>query len=196
MTFALADRDIVAVAGAYLLGCFATGYYLVRLRTGQDVRRLGSGSMGARNAGRILGPAGFALTLLLDLAKGAIAVEFAERLGASAWSKAFAMIAVVAGHVWPAQLRLRGGKGIAPSLGALLAYDYSTGLMLLALSAVPALILRNFILSGLLAYALTPLGLLALSRRAPDIVGVSLVAMIILFRHRQNLREEINRWKG
>ena len=119
MTFALADRDFVAVAGAYLLGCFASGYYLVRWRLGRDIRDLGSGSIGARNVGRNLGPAGFALTLLLDLAKGAVAVELPAQLHATAWARALALAAVVAGHVWPVQLGFRGGKGVAPSVGAL-----------------------------------------------------------------------------
>ncbi|MBI3416755.1 MAG: glycerol-3-phosphate acyltransferase [Verrucomicrobia bacterium] len=196
MTFALADRDFVAVLGAYLLGCFASGYYLVRWRTGRDIRNLGSGSVGARNVGRNLGPAGFALTLLLDLAKGAVAVELPGQLHATSWARALALAAVVAGHVWPAQLNFRGGKGVAPSLGALLAYDYSIALILLAGSLIAMLVLRSFVLSGMLAYALTPLALLIGGWPAPAVVGTSLAAMIILFAHRKNVRDEINRWRA
>ena len=65
------------VAGSYVLGCFSTGYYLVRQRTGQDIRELGSGSTGARNAGRVLGRNGFLLTMAGDLAKGGLAVWLA-----------------------------------------------------------------------------------------------------------------------
>src|SRR2546428_443464 len=68
--------------GAYVLGCFTTGYYLVRLRTGQDIREQGSGSVGAKNVGRLLGWTGFALTLLGDFGKGAFAVW-----AASHWTK-------------------------------------------------------------------------------------------------------------
>ena len=65
---------------AYLLGCFATGYYLVRARTGHDLRKSESGSVGARNAGRVLGKTGFVVTLLGDFGKGALAVWIAREL--------------------------------------------------------------------------------------------------------------------
>src|SRR5439155_1447622 len=64
--------------GAYLLGCFTTGYYYVRFRTEQDIRDLGSGSVGARNVGRVLGWRAFCVTLLGDFAKGACAIWAAE----------------------------------------------------------------------------------------------------------------------
>ena len=60
--------------GAYLLGCLATGYYLVRARTGRDIREFDSGSTGARNVGRMLGKTGFGLTVLGDFGKGMLAV--------------------------------------------------------------------------------------------------------------------------
>ena len=66
------------VLEAYVLGCFATGYYLVRARTGKDLRTIESGSIGARNAGRVLGKTGFAITLLGDFGKGALAVWIAR----------------------------------------------------------------------------------------------------------------------
>jgi glycerol-3-phosphate acyltransferase PlsY len=117
-----------SVLGAYLLGCFATGYYLVRARTGKDIREIESGSTGARNVGRVLGKPGFVLTVFGDFGKGALAVW-----GAWEWTNnhhlaAVAMLAVVAGQIWPAQLRFRGGKGVAASLGALLVFDYRMAL--------------------------------------------------------------------
>src|SRR5205814_6775520 len=104
---------------SYLLGCFAAGYYLVRMRLGEDLRELGSGSVGARNVGRVLGKTGFLLTLLGDFGKGAFAVWAARHFTTNDHAVALAMICVVAGHIWPLQLRFRGGKGMATSLGAL-----------------------------------------------------------------------------
>src|ERR1051326_4572526 len=125
---------VVGIAvGAYLLGCFATGYYLVRLRTGQDIRELGSGNVGATNVGRALGTRGFVLTFLGDAAKGALAVSLARLLPGPLWLADVAMIAVVAGHIWPIPLRGRGGKGGATTLGALAVLDVSLTLLLLAL---------------------------------------------------------------
>ena len=143
--------------GSYMLGCFTAGYYFVRLRTGKDIRQFGSGAVGARNVGRVVGPFGFVLTLLVDFAKGAVAVLAAMHFTASAQLAALAMVAVVMGHIWPFQLRFRGGKGIAASLGALLVYDYSLALALLLLFVGILVLLRRTVLSGLLAFALIPL---------------------------------------
>src|SRR5881296_2553351 len=114
---------------AYLLGCFATGYYLVRMRTGRDLRELGSGSVGARNAGRVLGWMGFVVTLLGDFSKGVLAVWATTHFTTDDRLVLLSVIAVMVGHVWPAQLRFHGGKGIATSLGALLVYDYRMALI-------------------------------------------------------------------
>src|SRR5258707_4144712 len=85
--------------GAYFIGCFTTGFYLVRRRTGQDLRELGSGNVGARNAGRVLGWSGFLLTLSGDFAKGALAVWAAQQYTQDYLLVAVALLAVVAGHL-------------------------------------------------------------------------------------------------
>ena len=66
-------QDLVAIVVAYLIGCIATAYYIVRLRTGQAIRQLGSGNVGGRNAGRVLGRAGFAIVAVGDALKGLLA---------------------------------------------------------------------------------------------------------------------------
>jgi len=111
-----------AVLASYLLGGFCAAYYLVRVARSADIRTLGSGNAGARNAGRILGAPGFLLALLLDAAKGALAVLATARLVPGIWPATLALIAVVAGHIWPAQLAFRGGKGLATLLGGLAAW--------------------------------------------------------------------------
>jgi glycerol-3-phosphate acyltransferase PlsY len=65
-------KEMAVILACYGLGCFTAGYYWVRWRTGLDIRRQGSGNVGARNVGRFLGSAGFAITFVLDLAKGAL----------------------------------------------------------------------------------------------------------------------------
>src|SRR2546429_7013270 len=102
----MTGKEITAVCASYLLGCFTAGYYWVRWRTGQDIRDQGSGNVGARNAGRILGASAFLGTLLLDLGKGALAVGMALHFGLSPEMVVAAMLAVVVGHNWPMQLRL------------------------------------------------------------------------------------------
>ncbi len=67
-------KELLVILASYGLGCFCAAYYLTYFRLGDDIRKHGSGNVGARNAGRLLGPAGFAVALLGDMAKGAAAV--------------------------------------------------------------------------------------------------------------------------
>ena len=147
----------IVLAGllAYALGCLSAGYYLARAR-GLDLRAAGSGSTGARNAGRLLGKGAFAATFALDLAKGALAVLAAGWVAPGLWGRPLAMVAVVMGHVWPAQLGFRGGKGISPAVGGLLVVSWKlTGLLVLPLLLGWGLA-RSFKRGGLLAVAVGP----------------------------------------
>src|SRR5437867_10175661 len=98
-------KELTTIFVSYLLGCFTAGYYWVRWRTGQDIRTRGSGNVGARNVGRMLGGSAFAATLLLDLGKGALAVGMALYVSLRPELVIAAMLAVVVGHNWPMQLR-------------------------------------------------------------------------------------------
>jgi glycerol-3-phosphate acyltransferase PlsY len=118
----LVAREETGLAG-YAIGCACSGYYLVRLVSGEDIRRVGSGTAGATNVGRRLGPIGFAATFLLDCVKGVAVGWGTAHYGLGAAETSTAILAVVSGHVWPVQLGFRGGKGIATSLGAFAAYD-------------------------------------------------------------------------
>src|ERR1017187_8659729 len=154
-----------SVLGAYLLGCFATGYYLVRARTGKDIREIESGSTGARNVGRVLGKPGFVLTVFGDFGKGALAVW-----GAWEWTNnhhlaAVAMLAVIAGQIWPAQLRFRGGQGVAASLGALLVFDYRMALTFAVLFLAGFVFFSETASPEMFAFAFLPLPTLWFSRR-------------------------------
>lgn len=177
---------------AYVLGWFTTGYYLVRARTGQDLRDAGSGSVGARNVGRLLGWRGFALTVLGDSGKGALAVWAARHFTTDDRLVVLAMLAVVAGHVWPAQLHFRGGKGMATSLGALLVYDYQLALAFALLFAGAFAALRKTVVPGLLALACLPLISTFLARGPAEAVGITALAGLVLIAHRKNLTAEVS----
>ncbi len=176
--------------GCYLLGCFTTGYYLVRWRTGQDVREEGSGNVGAKNVGRVLGTYGFIITLLGDFAKGTLAVWATQRYFDDYRLMGFAMLCVVLGHIWPVQLGFRGGKGVATSLGAMVLYDFHLALAFVAIFALLCILSRRMTLSGLLAFALLPLAVTFMEPRALRAVVVSLLAGMILLSHRKNLLAE------
>jgi acyl phosphate:glycerol-3-phosphate acyltransferase len=113
------------VVGGYLVGCISTSYYLTKLRTGKDIRDLGSGNAGAQNAGKVLGGRRwFVIVLLLDMLKGYVVVFAGVALHVGGVVLTLAVVSVVSGHIWPAQLRFQGGMGIATSLGALLAFNW------------------------------------------------------------------------
>ena len=179
------------VLGAYFLGCLATGFYLVRARTGRDLREIESGSTGARNVGRVLGKPGFGLTVLGDLAKGVLAVWGAWEWTGNQHLAALAMLAVVAGHIWPAQLRFRGGKGAATSLGALLVFDYRLALTCAALFLAGFALTRKSVLPGMFAFACLPLAGLWFDPDGSTPMVTAILSAMILFAHRKNFVEEI-----
>ncbi len=179
------------VLGAYLLGCFATGYYLVRARTGRDIREIESGSTGARNVGRVLGKSGFALTVLGDFGKGALAVWSAREWTHNHHLAALAMLVVVAGHIWPAQLRFRGGKGVSTSLGALLMFDYRLALTFAALFLAGYALTRRSVLPGMFAFACLPPAGFWLDHDCLTTALLTVLAATILVAHRRNFVEEI-----
>jgi glycerol-3-phosphate acyltransferase PlsY len=189
----LTAKEVSWVLISYCLGCFTAGYYLVRLRTGQDLRSQGSGAVGARNAGRLLGPAGFLATFLLDFGKGALAVAGARYLRLSNAAVVATILAVVMGHAFPVQLRFRGGKGVATSLGALFAYNPWIGGILAAIFLPAFALIRSFTLAGLLAFALAPLAVFfgGLGNAASSVV--CLLAILVLLLHHRNIREEYAR---
>jgi glycerol-3-phosphate acyltransferase PlsY len=177
---------------AYALGCFATGYYLVRARTGHDLREIESGSIGARNAGRVLGKSGYLFTMLGDMAKGALAVWFAaEFSNHNRLIMALAVLAVVVGHVWPAQLHFRGGKGVATSFAALLMFDYRVALTILVVFLAGYAVTRKSLFPAMFAYVCLPLADGWFHRAGLTATLMTGVAAIILFAHRRNFAEEM-----
>ncbi|MEI7901816.1 MAG: glycerol-3-phosphate acyltransferase [bacterium] len=186
-------RDLAVLAVAYCLGCVQTGYYLVRFLTGQDLRRVGSGGTGARNAGRVLGRKGFVLTLLGDAGKGALAVVFALWLHASPGAVAATLVAVAAGHVWPAQLRFSGGRGVAVGLGALAVYDPRLLGVLAAVALLGAVAGRGFQASGLLGFAALPFAACYFRLPGEVLAGIAGLSVIVLFAHRSHIARYLGR---
>lgn len=177
---------------AYLLGCFATGYYLVRTRLGEDIRELGSGNVGARNVGRLLGKTGFLITVLGDFGKGALAVWAARHFTTDERIVAVAMVLVVAGHIWPAQLRFHGGKGMATSLGALLVYDPKLAFIFCVLFLGAFVLQWRTVLPGLFALLCLPLAGLFLMQDHIQVAMLTVMSGLVLFAHRRNIADEIS----
>ncbi len=182
-------RDVLAVALAYALGCVQTGYYLVLALTGRDLRRIGSGSTGARNVGRVLGRKGFVITLIVDAGKGALAVAATVWIGASPLATALSLVAVAVGHVCPIQLRLSGGRGVAVGLGALAAYDWRLFGVLVAVTLCIWVVSRRFQAAGLAGFAAVPFAAWFFHLPAEALAGVGGLSLIVLLAHRSHIAD-------
>ena len=188
---------------AYALGCLTPGYYLVRWRTGQDLRTLGSGGVGATNVGRLLGKSGFLITGVGDAAKAALAVGLARWLSPADWVWMLALLAVVIGHMWPVQLGFRGGKGIACAIGGVLIFDPLLFLALLGLFAslylivlaVPALrrLSRNYYLPGVAIILAAPFYAWILGHSP---LAIALIILLVILLLRANLSNMQKLWRG
>ena len=112
---------LLALLIAYILGAIPFGYLLVKWKTGADIRASGSGNIGATNVLRTTGRAAGIATLLLDIAKGYLAVWIAAALTQQSplWMSG-AALAVMAGHAYPVFLKFKGGKAVASFIGAFL----------------------------------------------------------------------------
>lgn len=184
---------LAAVVAAYLLGCFSTGYLYYKWRTGGDIRDFGSGNAGARNVGRALGAKGFWVTFLGDFGKGMLATGVARWLKLDPWIVAGVLVAVVAGHNWPAPLNFRGGKGMATAGGAVLMLDWTLTACSAAAFIVIWCVLRRTTLSGLLACVIAPVLLWFFKPEPALVAGASILALEVLIAHHTNMREELIR---
>ncbi len=141
---------------AYLLGAFSPAHLITRWRTGQNIRDLGSRNAGATNVAREVGFHWGVLVLLLDVAKGVLAIVLARAFfGGDIWTLASASFGVVIGHNWPLTLRFRGGRGVAAYVGVWLAILPLLTVTALALSGAVLLLTRRPVLmvaTGVLAF--------------------------------------------
>ncbi|MDP3071748.1 MAG: glycerol-3-phosphate acyltransferase [Opitutaceae bacterium] len=174
----------LVLPAAWLLGGVSPGYWIVRLRTGADVRQQGSGATGATNAARLLGGGGFALVLLLDAVKGAIAAFGAKLAGLGGGWEFAAAAAVVGGHVWPVQLGFRGGRGFGPLLGAWLALAPLAIGGCLVLAGLAWAATRKKVASALGGALLLPAATWLETRSLPAAACAAAAFAIVAFAHR------------
>jgi acyl phosphate:glycerol-3-phosphate acyltransferase len=176
---------LLAAAGGYLLGSIPFGLILSEQAGYGDIRRTGSGNIGATNVLRT-GSKGLALaTLLLDGGKGALAALMAARWGEHA--SLIAAFAAVLGHNFPIWLHFRGGKGVATTLGVLLALAWPAGLLACVVWLATAAAFRFSSLAALAALASAPLLTLWLAD-APRAIVAGLLALLGFARHHANIR--------
>lgn len=179
----------IALVGGFGLGSIPFGYLMVRMLGGQDIRRVGSGNIGATNVGRVLGAGGAAVTLALDAAKGALAVEAAVHLmPASAEAAAAAGVGAILGHCFTPWLRFRGGKGVATMLGTFLVLAPVAVAAVVVVFAAVLGTWRFVSLASLCGAAVLPLAAWGLGEPPAVIVAALVSLALVVLRHRENIR--------
>jgi glycerol-3-phosphate acyltransferase PlsY len=183
---------------AYFLGSIPFGLMLSRLFGGGDVRKAGSGNIGATNVARVAGPIAGVLTLIFDTAKGTASVWLAARItNSSATWMMIAAFAVLLGHCFPVWLKFKGGKGVATALGVFLALSPLAAVSALLLFILCVALWRYVSLGSISAAAAMPLLIYFLwaPGHAPPLVidlGTLAVAALVIYKHDGNLQRLVD----
>jgi glycerol-3-phosphate acyltransferase PlsY len=179
---------LAAAAIGYLLGSIPFGLLVTRLAGLGDVRRIGSGNIGATNVLRTGSKGAAALTLLFDLAKGWAAVVIGQAWGGDAALAAAGC--VVIGHMFPIWLGFRGGKGAATALGVVIALAWPVAVTAAAVWLATVLLLRYSSLAALAA-TVAAAGLAPLLADGASAAVIAAIALLIVLRHHANIRRLI-----
>ncbi len=178
---------------AYLLGSIPFGLLIVKAQGGPDIRKIGSGNIGAANVTREAGKFAGILTLLLDAGKGYAAVWFAAHHshGNIRWMMAAAVCAVI-GHMFPIWLNFKGGKGVATGLGVFLPIAWQAVAAGIVLWLLVVIFWRYSSLGSISAAVALPLFvylLYAPGHAPPEFItlGTVIISVLVLFKHRPNI---------
>jgi len=178
------------ILGAYLLGSVPFGFLLTKYFYHQDIRTIGSGNIGATNVLRMGNRKLAAATLVLDLAKGFLAVFIAKSFGDTAMRIAFMM--VVLGHIFPIWLKFKGGKGVATYAGGLTAISWPLGLMGIGIWILTIKVTRISSISALVAAIAIP-AVAYFVESEPVFIELSLLSLLIILRHHENIKRLIQK---
>ena len=176
----------VYIVIAYLLGSISPSIMLGRL-SGVDIRKEGSGNAGTTNTLRVLGKKAALITLLVDVAKGALAV-FLGSLAGPVCARICAC-AVMAGHIWPVFYGFKGGKGVATALGAVLVINWKMALLLLLAALILTAVSKRMSVGSISAAALLPAVSFFMER--PFWPYALAMAALVIYKHRGNIKRLI-----
>ncbi len=192
--------SIVGLILAYLLGAVPFGYIVAKYWGKIDIRKEGSGNIGATNALRTMGKKAGLSVLILDLLKGVIAAAVLGKLFYQSNTNINQItyiyilgLMVICGHIWPIFLLFRGGKGVSTTVGVLIGlmfYDVKFGLILLIAFSIWLLVVyisKCVSLGSLSAAVFLPVGLIIFIRSVPALIFGIMTASIVIYSHRQNI---------
>lgn len=185
--------ELLAVAMiAYLIGSIPTGYIIVKAKTGQDIRTIGSGSTGATNVKRVLGKNYFFLVMFLDALKGALPVILAKlfaTVGVSlGLAPVIAAVAVIIGHSKSIFLQFKGGKSVASGVGTILALNWTVGIIIAIIWGVITYTTKYVSVGSIIALVVSPFIMYFLNAPIAYVVYCALGAIYIVYLHRENIK--------
>ena len=178
---------LVPILVGYGVGSLPLGYLAANQLKGIDLRRVGSGNVGATNMYRTGGLAMALLVVLVDVAKGAGSVLLAWRVGADAIGPVSAGVAAIVGHIFPVWLRFRGGKGVATACGVFWVLAPLATAMASVIFVGAVWMTRYVSLGSVIATAVLPTFLWVTNATAAVVVGGVAAAVLVIERHRPNL---------
>ena len=182
-------KALVIVALAYLVGSIPFGLILSKVFASTDIRKAGSGNIGATNVYRVLGKTLGGLTLVFDILKGAIFVILAEVVTHSEIWASLAGLAAFLGHLYPIYLKFRGGKGVATSVGIFLFLAPYALLVDIVIFLLVVYQTRYVSLGSIIAAALLPVILLVFSYSYVYVILAVIMGGFIILRHRDNIQK-------
>ncbi len=188
--------DLSLITLGYLAGSVSSAILVAKALGLADPRSAGSGNPGATNMLRLSGKKAAALTLAGDVLKGFIPVFAAKLLGVSELALMLTALAAFLGHLYPVFFHFKGGKGVATALGVLLAAYWQIGLFTCIVWLLTATLLRISSLSALTAFLLTPVFVLLFFNRPPVLSVVTLITVMIFWRHRSNIKNLLHGTEG
>jgi len=175
---------------SFLIGSIPTGLLIAKSK-GIDLRKVGSGNIGATNVMRALGKEAALLTLLGDAAKGAIAVGIANGLSLGVLHQGLFGLFPILGHNFSVFLKFRGGKGVATSIGALLVFSSHAALLTIILWIMTAKWTKYSSLSAIVAFGLLPLSIYIIDYSKEKMIIAIAIAVLIFLRHTSNIKRLI-----
>ncbi len=187
---------ILVILLSYLMGSIPTGYIIVKIFTGQDIRNVGSGSTGATNVKRVMGKKWFFTVMILDAIKGALPVILAKLFTASFAATGLlpvlAAIAVIIGHSKSVFLNFTGGKSVASGVGTILALNWHVGLIIAAVWAVITYFSKYVSLGSITALAISPFLMWYFNEPVAYVCYCALGAIYIIYLHRENIKRLVS----
>jgi len=188
----IARQVAFVIAASYLIGSIPTGYLIVKLFTGLDIRTIGSGSTGATNVKRVMGKKWFFIVMLLDAFKGALPVAltayYATVFVNIGLLPVISAICAILGHSKSVFLNFTGGKSVASGVGTLLALNWQAGLIIACIWGIITWISKYVSLGSIVALAISPIIMWFLNAPIAYILYAIIAAIYVIYLHRENIK--------